>query len=127
MNNKHKLSGVFTPLVTPFEDGKIRFDWLEANIRKINKTGVKGYLALGSNGEFMSGIWMISPYLPVPRISFIPLLFMERLAESFRLPTIYRSLATSYTGHLSTGIQKLHLICIFKYSKSIKRCLGNPA
>lgn len=54
MNNKHKLSGVFTPLVTPFEDGKIRFDWLEANIRKINKTGVKGYLALGSNGEFMS-------------------------------------------------------------------------
>ncbi|MBS4208215.1 dihydrodipicolinate synthase family protein [Bacillus sp. FJAT-50079] len=54
MKNKDKLSGVFAPAVTPFDGDVIRYDWLESNIRKMNNAGVKGYLALGSNGEFMS-------------------------------------------------------------------------
>jgi len=48
---KDKLSGVFVPAITPFEKEEIMFDELEKNIKKFNKTGIKGYLALGSNGE----------------------------------------------------------------------------
>jgi 4-hydroxy-2-oxoglutarate aldolase len=51
---KEKLSGVFAPVVTPFKNDVILFDDLRANLRKYNKTGLTGYLALGSNGEFKS-------------------------------------------------------------------------
>jgi len=54
MTNKEKLSGVFAPVVTPFENNEIRCDWLTDNLKKMNQTGIAGYLALGSNGEFMS-------------------------------------------------------------------------
>ena len=54
MTNKEKLSGVFAPVVTPFENNEIRYDWLADNLKKMNQTGIGGYLALGSNGEFMS-------------------------------------------------------------------------
>lgn len=54
MTNKEKLSGVFAPVVTPFANDKIRYDWLTDNLKKMNQTGMVGYLALGSNGEFMS-------------------------------------------------------------------------
>lgn len=49
-----KLSGVFVPVVTPFMGEKIAYDKLSENIQKLNKVGVRGYLALGSNGEFKS-------------------------------------------------------------------------
>ena len=51
---REKLSGVFAPVVTPFKNDEILFDDLAANIRKLNQTGLTGYLALGSNGEFKS-------------------------------------------------------------------------
>lgn len=51
---KEKLSGVFAPVVTPFDNDDVRYDWLEENLEKLGKTKLKGYLALGSNGEFMS-------------------------------------------------------------------------
>jgi 4-hydroxy-2-oxoglutarate aldolase len=51
---KEKLSGIFAPVVTPFEDDKLLLDCLIENIRKLNHTGLTGYLALGSNGEFRS-------------------------------------------------------------------------
>ncbi len=51
---KEKLSGIFAPVVTPFDNDKVRYDWLEENLEKLGKTKLKGYLALGSNGEFMS-------------------------------------------------------------------------
>ncbi|MBI9109127.1 MAG: dihydrodipicolinate synthase family protein [Spirochaetales bacterium] len=54
MNHKLNLSGVFTPVVTPFEKDEIRLDWLAENLQKAGETELKGYLALGSNGEFMS-------------------------------------------------------------------------
>ena len=54
MTNKEKLSGVFAPVVTPFEKNELRYDWLADNLKKMNQTGIAGYLALGSNGEFMS-------------------------------------------------------------------------
>lgn len=54
MAHKEKLAGVFAPMVTPFENDAVRFDWLESNIRRMNGTQIGGYLALGSNGEFMS-------------------------------------------------------------------------
>lgn len=52
--DKNRLKGVFAPVVTPFEDDKIRFDWLEENLGKLGKTALSGYLALGTNGEFKS-------------------------------------------------------------------------
>lgn len=47
-----KLSGVFAPLVTPFENDEILFDALAENVRRLNTTGLRGYLVLGTNGEF---------------------------------------------------------------------------
>jgi 4-hydroxy-2-oxoglutarate aldolase len=46
-----KLSGVMPPIVTPFINGKLALDKLKMNFQKWNKTGLSGYLVLGSNGE----------------------------------------------------------------------------
>ncbi len=46
-----KLSGLMPPITTPFEDGKLASDKLKKNFQKWNKTGLSGYLVLGSNGE----------------------------------------------------------------------------
>ncbi len=45
------LSGVMPPITTPFEHGKLASDKLKMNFQKWNKTGLSGYLVLGSNGE----------------------------------------------------------------------------
>lgn len=47
-----KLAGVFPPIPTPFDaDGNLLPDKLKANIALWNKTGLHGYVVLGSNGE----------------------------------------------------------------------------
>ena len=48
------LSGVFSPVVTLFEGGLLDLLSLRKNLKIVAKSGLKGYLALGSNGEFMS-------------------------------------------------------------------------
>ena len=47
------LRGIFPPITTPFVDGKVAYDKLAANIEKWNKTGLSGYVAFGSNGEYV--------------------------------------------------------------------------
>ena len=54
MNHLSSLSGVFAPVVTPFQNDGLAFDALRANLRRYNETTLTGYLALGSNGEFRS-------------------------------------------------------------------------
>ena len=55
MSHKEKLSGVFPPFMTPFsKDGEVLYDKLAENIEKYNETDLRGYMPLGSNGEFMS-------------------------------------------------------------------------
>lgn len=53
MNNPiEKLSGVFLPIITPFNaDGKVDEAALISNMHYYAKTDINGYLALGSNGE----------------------------------------------------------------------------
>ncbi len=46
-----KLKGVMPPIATPFQDGKLASDKFKENFKKWNKTGLSGYLVLGSNGE----------------------------------------------------------------------------
>jgi 4-hydroxy-2-oxoglutarate aldolase len=47
-----KLMGVFAPITTPFDEkGEVAFDKLRENMKFYAKSGLKGYLALGSNGE----------------------------------------------------------------------------
>ena len=47
-----KLEGVFPPIPTPFDaDGNLLLDKLKSNITLWNKTGLHGYVVLGSNGE----------------------------------------------------------------------------
>jgi len=46
-----KLTGVLPPITTPFQGGKLALDKLRMNFQKWNKTGLSGYLVLGSNGE----------------------------------------------------------------------------
>jgi 4-hydroxy-2-oxoglutarate aldolase len=46
------LKGIFAPICTPFDErGNILFDHLAKNVQKYAKTGLHGYLVLGSNGE----------------------------------------------------------------------------
>jgi 4-hydroxy-2-oxoglutarate aldolase len=47
-----KLMGVFAPITTPFDEkGEVAYDKLKDNMKFYAKSGLKGYLALGSNGE----------------------------------------------------------------------------
>ncbi len=46
-----KLAGVLPPITTPFENGEVALDRLKENFQKWAKTGLSGYLVLGSNGE----------------------------------------------------------------------------
>ncbi|MGA2407772.1 MAG: dihydrodipicolinate synthase family protein [Bacteroidales bacterium] len=47
-----KLMGVFAPITTPFDDkGEVAYDKLKNNMKFYAKSRLKGYLALGSNGE----------------------------------------------------------------------------
>jgi len=52
--NQTKLSGVFAPVVTPFQDDDLSLDDLRDNLKKLRETKLAGYLALGSNGEYKS-------------------------------------------------------------------------
>ncbi len=47
-----KLMGVFAPITTPFDSkGEVAYDKLEENMKVYAASGIRGYLALGSNGE----------------------------------------------------------------------------
>jgi 4-hydroxy-2-oxoglutarate aldolase len=47
-----KLMGVFAPITTPFDaSGEVAYDKLKDNMGFYAKSSLKGYLALGSNGE----------------------------------------------------------------------------
>ena len=46
-----KLSGVIPPITTPFQNGKVALGKLKENFKKWNRTGLSGFLVLGSNGE----------------------------------------------------------------------------
>ena len=54
VNANEGLRGVFAPVVTPFENGETRLDWLEGNLERMAQSRLAGYLALGTNGEFRS-------------------------------------------------------------------------
>jgi 4-hydroxy-2-oxoglutarate aldolase len=54
MTNTHHLAldGVMTPIITPFDaDGRVAHDHLVANLDRWNRSGLRGYIVLGSNGE----------------------------------------------------------------------------
>jgi len=51
--HKINLHGIFPPITTPFENGKVAFDKLGANLEKLSKTGIAGIVVLGSNGEYV--------------------------------------------------------------------------
>lgn len=50
---KLNLKGIFPPIPTPFTKGNVANDKLAFNVKKWNKTGVKGFVVLGSNGEYI--------------------------------------------------------------------------
>jgi 4-hydroxy-2-oxoglutarate aldolase len=46
------LKGIFAPITTPFDErGGVLYEPLAENVQKYSKTGLRGYLILGSNGE----------------------------------------------------------------------------
>jgi 4-hydroxy-2-oxoglutarate aldolase len=47
------LHGIFPPIPTPFVDGDVAYDKLASNIEKWSKTGLKGLVVMGSNGEYV--------------------------------------------------------------------------
>lgn len=46
-----KLTGVMPPITTPFEKGRVAYAKLKENFNRWNRTGLSGFLVLGSNGE----------------------------------------------------------------------------
>ncbi|MBT8372102.1 MAG: dihydrodipicolinate synthase family protein [Deltaproteobacteria bacterium] len=52
--HKINLHGIFPPIATPFENGKVAFDKLKINIERLSGTGIAGIVVLGSNGEYVS-------------------------------------------------------------------------
>lgn len=51
---KEQLSGVFVPMVTPFENDELLLDGVKSNVEQMNDTGLRGYFVLGTNGEYKS-------------------------------------------------------------------------
>jgi 4-hydroxy-2-oxoglutarate aldolase len=51
--HKINLHGIFPPITTPFENGKVAFDKLGTNVEKLSQTGITGIVVLGSNGEYV--------------------------------------------------------------------------
>lgn len=51
--SKIDLHGIFPPIPTPFVDGDVAYDKLASNIGKWSQTGLKGLVAMGSNGEYV--------------------------------------------------------------------------
>jgi len=51
---KIDLNGIFPPITTPFINGKVAYDKLASNVEKWSPTGLKGFVVLGSNGEYVS-------------------------------------------------------------------------
>jgi len=45
------LNGIYPPIVTPFLQEDVAYHSLTKNIEKLNKSGIKGLVVLGSNGE----------------------------------------------------------------------------
>ncbi|MFZ2330381.1 MAG: 4-hydroxy-tetrahydrodipicolinate synthase [Atribacterota bacterium] len=45
------FNGIFPPIVTPFQKEEIAYHYLTENMEKLNKSGIKGVVVLGSNGE----------------------------------------------------------------------------
>lgn len=54
MRTAKELAGIFPPAVTPFREDRPDCAALRGNLRRLSKSGIAGYLALGSNGEFRS-------------------------------------------------------------------------
>jgi len=48
------LNGIFPPITTPFIDDSVAYDKLASNIEIYGQTGIKGFVVLGSNGEYVS-------------------------------------------------------------------------
>ncbi len=51
---KIDLHGIFPPITTPFVNGKVASDKLASNVERWNRAGLKGFVVLGSNGEYVS-------------------------------------------------------------------------
>ncbi len=49
--HKMNLNGIYPPIVTPFLKEDVAYHYLTKNIEKLNKSGIKGIVVLGSNGE----------------------------------------------------------------------------
>ena len=46
-----RFEGIFPPIPTPFANGEVAHEVLASNITKWSKTGIRGIVVLGSNGE----------------------------------------------------------------------------
>lgn len=53
MASQVSLRGVFPPVTTPFVNGEVSAQKLRENVEKLNRTGLHGYVILGSNGEYV--------------------------------------------------------------------------
>ena len=48
------MKGIYAPIATPFENGRIAFDRLSSNIDFLLTSKLEGIVVMGSNGEFVS-------------------------------------------------------------------------
>jgi 4-hydroxy-2-oxoglutarate aldolase len=48
-----RYTGVLPPITTPFVNDEVALNKLKHNLERYNKTGLSGYVVLGSNGEYV--------------------------------------------------------------------------
>ncbi|CAB1055858.1 4-hydroxy-tetrahydrodipicolinate synthase (EC [Olavius sp. associated proteobacterium Delta 1] len=53
MMSEINLHGIFPPIPTPFINANVAYDKLASNIEKWSKTGLRGLVVMGSNGEYV--------------------------------------------------------------------------
>lgn len=87
---REKLAGVFIPVITPFKNQEIDFDALASNIRKTSESKIKGYMPLGSNGEFahMSDEEQIKVYKTIKENANSSKVFMTGIARQSAYNTV---------------------------------------
>lgn len=85
-----KLHGVFPPITTPFDQhGALALDELRANIAQYNRTGLAGYVVVGSTGESVllsfeevERVWATAREAAAPDKTLIAGTGMESTAET---------------------------------------------
>lgn len=130
------LRGVFAPITTPFLDNEeVDYEGLKRNVAHYAKSGIKGYLALGSNGENKSltndekleVLKIIIEYKGEDQVVMAGCIF-ESTLETLKYAKIMADLGADYITLLPPSYFKKEMTdqVLFKYFTDIADSIDKP-